>query len=264
MVRGGSYDAVAEACELAPEMDTVSRVDMFGSEKLIDILHSGLRGDIIAFQTEYECMFVDEAESYFTLELLTTCVDKRFPIWKRYPEEGYTPLGDISIGVDLAKEIDSTVFTVVDHYEEEGVERKKVVFIYATRADYEDQFNELKRLVAASGARRVSIDATGPGQMFFEKAEREGFGANVIVEGISFTNAKKEAWATKFKGDLQTETVSYPNHSELLDQIHGIKRTKTTSNFYRFAGKKDDYFWSLMLALYGEGTRPVRFYKIGW
>lgn len=263
MVRGGNYEAVEEACLLAPEMDTISRVDAFGSEKLKEILHSGLRDDIITFQTEYECMFVDEAESYFTWELILSCKDDDLPIWKVYPK-GFVPLGDISIGVDLAKEIDSTVFTVVDHYSVDGVERKRVLFVYATREDYSDQFQTLGRLVRDTGARRVSIDATGPGQMFYERASNEGFGTGVMVEGISFTNLKKENWATKFKGDLQTGLVSFPNHSELLNQIHGIKRTKTNSNFYRFAGKKDDYFWSLMLALYGEGWRPVKFYKIGW
>lgn len=263
MVRGGTYEAVEEASELAPEMDTLSRVDAYGSEKLKDILHSGLRNDLITFQTEYECMFVDEAESYYPWDLILSCKDDTLPIWKNYPAS-FEPKGDISIGVDLAKAIDSTVFTVVDHYEEEGIEKKRVVYIYVTQADYTDQFDALQRLVRASGARRVSIDATGPGQMFFERAQREGFGSEVMAEGISFTNDKKEKWATRFKGDLQTRSVVYPNHSELINQIHGIKRTKTVNNFFRFAGVKDDYFWSLMLGLYGEGWRPVKFHRIGW
>lgn len=261
MVKGGNYDAVAEACAYAPEMDTISRVDRFGSGKLQDILHRGLRDDLIAFQTEYECMFVDEAESYYTLELINTGVDKKLPIWKTFPEN-YEPKGDISIGVDLAKERDSTVFTVVEHSEEDDRPVKKVIYVYSTQVDYAEQFVLLKHLAKAARARRVSIDATGPGQMFYERAQREGFGPEVMVEGISFTNAKKETWATQFKGELQSETVKYPNHSELLNQIHGIKRTKTTSNFFRFAGTKDDYFWSLMLGLYGEGWRPVRFHRL--
>lgn len=259
MVVGGNYDAVLEACYYAPDMDTMTRVDTYGSDRLKDILHRGLRDDLIAFQTEYECMFVDEAESYYTWELVLSGKDDKIPIRKTFPEN-FEPEGDISIGVDLAKERDSTVFTVVEHLDD-GT--KKVIFVYATQVDYAEQFKALKRLSQASRARRVSIDATGPGQMFFEQAQREGFGPDVMVEGISFTNAKKEQWATQFKGDLQDETVKYPNHSELLNQIHGIKRTKTTSNFFRFAGDKDDYFWSMMLGLYGEGWRPVKFYKIG-
>jgi phage FluMu gp28-like protein len=257
-----NYDAVNEAIMLAPEMDTLSRVEKFGSEKLREILEVGVRGDLMIFQTEYECQFIDEAEAYFPWELVNSCMDKQLQVWKHFPA-GYEPQGDISIGVDLAKKRDQTVFTVVEHLEEDGIKHKKVLYVYATQADYEDQFYDLKRLVEITRARRVSIDATGPGAMFFEKAQREGFGANVMVEGIVFTNNKKETWATQFKGDLQTGAISYPNHSEFLNQLHGIKRTKTLSNFFKFAGDPDDYFWSLMLGMYGEGWRPVKFYKLG-
>jgi hypothetical protein len=48
----------------------------------------------------------------------------------------------------------------------------------------------------------------------------------------------------------------------MMNQIHGIKRTKTENNFFKFSGVKDDYFWSLMLALYGEGYAPVTFHRL--
>lgn len=256
-----NYEAVNEAIALAPEMGTLERVDRFGSDKLKEILHIGVRDDLIVFQTEYECMFVDEAEAYYPWDLVMSCKDEDLALWNYWPEDFETD-GDISIGVDLAKERDSTVFTVVEHYSEDGLAKMRVRYVYETQADYDEQFMSLGRLARASKARRVSIDATGPGQMFFEKAKKEGFGPSVMVEGISFTNAKKEAWATQFKGDLQNRMVSYPAHPKLLEQTHGIKRTKTANNFFKFAGDKDDYFWSLMLGLYGEGWKPVRFYRI--
>lgn len=262
MVRGANYEAVAEAMASAPQMTTEERVRAFGSEKLQTIFFVGLRGDVSTFQTEYECIFVDESEAYYPLELLSRCRDDNARVYKEYPKS-YVPQGTISIGVDLAKERDSSVFTVVDSVEdeEEGYS-KKVVYVYATQDDYDRQFLSLKSLAIASGASRVTIDATGPGQMFYERARKEGLGQSVSVEGISFTNAKKENWATRFKGDLQTGKVSFPNHRELITQIHGIRRTRTENGFFRFSGKKDDYFWSLMLGLYGEGRKPVSFYRI--
>jgi hypothetical protein len=98
--------------------------------------------------------------------------------------------------------------------------------------------------------------------MFAEKAKGEGLGDRVHVEAISFTNAKKEKWATTFKGDLQTRTVTFPDHAELIAQIHGVKRTRTENNLFKFSGVKDDYFWSACLGLYGEGTLPVRFSRL--
>jgi hypothetical protein len=74
----------------------------------------------------------------------------------------------------------------------------------------------------------------------------------------------KERWATTFKGDMQTEKIVIPPHRELQEQIHGIKRDKTeNTGLFRFKGEKDDMFWSLMLALYGEGRTPTRFHLIG-
>jgi phage FluMu gp28-like protein len=228
---------------------------------LKDIFHIGLRGDLIAFQTEYECLFVDEADAYFPWDLVLSGSDSTLRIYKHYPE-GWEAEGDVSIGVDLAKERDSTVFTIVEHLEVLGKTIKVVRYLESTQADYDEQFNRLGWLVRKSRARRVSIDATGPGQMFAEKARKEGFGSPCSVETVNFTNAKKEKWATTFKGDLQLDLVKYPAHPELMSQIHGIKRTKTENNFFKFAGLKDDYFWSLMLALYGEGYVPVTFHRL--
>jgi phage FluMu gp28-like protein len=258
-----NYDAVNEAIAGAPEMGTLDRVDAFGSDKLQEILHVGVRDDLVVFQTEYECMFVDEAEAYYPWDLINTGIHKELAVWKSWPESFEWDGDGISIGVDLAKMRDKTVFTVVGHYTEEGISKKRILYLYETQADYADQFIQLKNLAAACNARRVSIDATGPGQMFFEQAQREGLGPYVMVEGISFTNAKKEAWATQFKGDLQEQTVIFPKHAEFLEQMHGIKRTKTANNFFKFAGEKDDYFWSLMLGMYGEGWRPVKFHRLG-
>ncbi len=253
------YDVVNEAIALSPEMNTEERIERFASEKLLEILYTGLRGDLISFQTEYECMFVDETNAYFPYDLIRSCVDLK----NNGKPKPFNAIGEITIGVDLAKERDQTVFTVVEHLTIEGKKNYRVLFSIATMADYDDQFVQLKNLVFNTGATRVSIDSTGAGNMFYEKARNEGLGkSNVNIEGCVFTQAKKENWATTFKGDLQLNLVSLPEHKEMLAQIHEIQRTRTENNHFKFAGKKDDYFWSLMLACYGEGHEPARFYRI--
>jgi hypothetical protein len=265
MIKGGDsedpYGAVAESMAFAPDMQTIDRVERFGSTKIQEILRIGLRGDLVAFQTEYECMFVDETEAYFPYDLVLSGVDGTIKVWKEFPT-GWEPTGDVSIGVDLAKERDSTVFTVVEHVTVLETPMKVIRYVQATQALYDEQFKMLRRLVDLSKARRVSIDATGPGQMFAEKAKLEGFGRSVVIEPVTFTQSKKEKWATTFKGDLQMGFVRYPNVRTLTDQIHGIKRTKTENGFFKFSGVKDDYFWSLMLGMYGEGYQPVKFYRL--
>lgn len=247
----------AEALALAAAVEgSEERVLKYGTDKL-HIIYNGFGGDLIGFQTEYEATFADEATAYFTWDLIVNCTDNELPVLREW-NSGYEAQGYISIGVDLAKERDQTVFTVVEH-NEDGT--KKVLFTRATQEDYSDQFEYLTNLVKATKASRVTIDQTGVGQKFVEDAKRLITGTN--IEGVVFTNAKKERWATTFKGAMQTGSVSWPNIQDLRRQIHDIKRTKTEANFYKFAGKADDYFWSLMLALYGEGRVAARMSFIG-
>lgn len=254
MVRPELYE---EALAMAASIEgSEERVLKYGTDKL-HVIYNGFGGDLIGFQTEYEATFADEATAYFTWDLIVNCTDSELSVLREW-NPNYQSEGNISIGVDLAKERDQTVFTVIEHTEDGNA---KVLFTRNTQEPYNDQFEYLKTLIIASKATRVTIDQTGVGQKFVEDAKRLIPGVN--IEGIVFTNAKKEQWATRFKGDMQTGRVSWPNIPDLRRQIHGIKRTKTEANFYKFAGKADDYFWSLMLGLYGEGRVPARISFIG-
>ncbi len=246
-----------EALALAHLIDgSEDRVLKYGTDKL-HVIFDGFGGDLIGFQTEYEATFADETTAYFTWDLIVNCTDSELKVLREW-NPNYESEGYISIGVDLAKERDQTVFTVVEHLDDG---KKRVLFTRNTQADYNEQFDYLTVLVKATRANRVTIDQTGVGQKFVEDAKRLITGTN--VEGVVFTNAKKEKWATTFKGDMQMGNVSWPDISDLKRQIHGIQRTKTETNFYKFSGKSDDYFWSLMLGLYGEGRVPGRISVLG-
>ena len=259
MVKPELYE---EALALAAQVEgSEERVLKYGTDKL-HIIYNGFGGDLIGFQTEYEATFADEATAYFTWDLIVNCTDNELPMWREY-NTNYDPAGFISIGVDLAKERDQSVFTVVEHMDDGS---KKVIFTRATQDPYSEQFEYLKNLIIGSKASRVTIDQTGVGATFTEDAKRL-LATSCNIEGVVFTNAKKERWATTFKGHMQTGSVSWPNIQDLRRQIHGIKRTKTEANFYKFSGKEagggDDYFWSLMLALYGEGRVAPRMSVLG-
>jgi hypothetical protein len=260
MVRDG---ALEDAIALAPAMDTHQRVMQFGSQKLIETVYKSM--DTVSFQTEMECMFVDEVEAFYPWDLVVGGVDDTLD-GKRESIAGAKDTSEISIGVDLAKKRDETVFFVTEHIQpsDDSPLTKKVLYIQRlANVPYDEQYEILRKLALQTVARRISIDETGVGQIFVERARREGFGTNAIIEGISFTNNKKENWATKFKSDIQRGAIKYPRDLSLMRQIHGIKRKKSESGFYRFAGDHDDIFWSMMLSLYGEGHEPAKFFRLG-
>lgn len=251
MVRPG---AIEEAMGRAHGMGTEDRVREFATDKLISIFEE-FGSDIVGFRTEYECEFEDETSAYYTWDLVKECIDPERSVWRDwfYP---YEPLGYLTVGVDLARDKDQTVITVVDNYEDEdGNTIRKVLMCKPMQDPYNEQFDYLKKLVETIKPQRVTIDQTGVGQKFVEDARRLITGN---IEGVVFTNQRKERWATSLKGDMQVGLVSWPNHPDLTRQIHGIRRTKTEANFYKFAGAKDDFFWSMVLALYGDARRPPR------
>jgi phage FluMu gp28-like protein len=264
MVRGAEfaerpYDVVAEARANAPEMSTIERINRFGSDKIKLIFEKGVLGDEIKFKTEYECQFVDEADSFIPWKLIK---DNESPekAWKTY-HTAYQPEGYITIGVDLAKKRDSSVFTVVEHTNTQ----KKILFYYETQATYNEQFMELFSLVRQTNPHRISIDAGGPGAGFAERAYAGELNTRANVELVTFDNALKEQWATKFKGELQMgDKIILSQDQKSQAQIHSIKRTRLETGRYKFNGEPhDDYFWSTMLALYGIDRVPVTFSRIG-
>lgn len=261
MIKDGLY---AEALAAAEEdesgasfmkgLGTEERVKEFGSDKLNSIFRS-FGSDLISFQTEYEATFVDEAESFFPWDLIVACRNSEQTIWTDWPEN-YEPKGWLAIGMDLAKERDETVITVTEIIEEGDDVKRIIRFTKPMRRSYDDQFNYLSGLIKKVKPNRVSIDATGVGGVFVERAKRELVNSN--IEAVVFSNLKKEKWATSFKGDMQLGNIEYPAIPDLLRQIHGIRRTKTEGGFFKFAGTHDDFFWSAVLSCYGEGRVPAR------
>lgn len=254
-------DYLPEAMALADALDTKTRVYRYGADTTIEMF-KGFGHDVLSFQTEFECMFVDELEAYYPMELVESCASQDAEIWDKIPEN-WRPTGSVSIGIDLAKERDQSVFTVVEHVT--GPDKANHMFVRYIRAisgmNYADQMNVLEDLVKKVRPSRVSIDRTGAGNMFFESSQKfSAMTAN--LEGVNFDNKKKEDWATRFKRDLQDGHVHYPWIPDLIKQIHGIRRTKTETNFFRFSAKQDDYFWSLMLACYGESRVAPRIYLL--
>lgn len=253
MVKPDWYE---EAMATAPLMNTYDRIMKFGSDKLLTV-YRGFGSDILGFQTEFECTFVDELEAYFTWDLIVDCSDPdpNYVFFRREIPLGWEPEGTLTLGVDLAKERDESVFTLVETIEDEDGETHRYIrWIHSTQEPYKDQWEYLIRLIKRLPLSRISIDKTGVGNMLVEQLITY---AN--VEGVIFNQSKKEGWATKLKGDLQVRKIHYPPHQDLMKQLHGVRRTKTEGGMYKFSGKHDDYVWSLVLALYGEGRLTTRF-----
>lgn len=237
---------VADSTALAPDFDTDTRVRKWGTPAIVSIFNNM---GIDAFQQEYECSFADETAAFYSWDLIVGCARDELNT------QPYVPGASYNIGIDVAKVIDKTVVTVSTSNEETGL--SEIHKTFETRDAYAKQIEEFEKLIDAIKPSRVSIDATGVGAVIAEHLTAKYGG---IVEAIVFTREKKERWATSFKADMQSGRVAFPRKRELMSEIHSIERKKSDVGNYIFRareGEHDDYMWSAMLSLYGEGrTAP--------
>lgn len=99
--------------------------------------------------------------------------------------------------------------------------------------------------------RRMGIDMSGMGLAIFEQLAREFPGR---VEGVQFTQAKKEAMAVRVKERMEKRLLRLPDDDEIRQSFMALKRQVTATGLVRFDSEHDthyghsDHFWACALA----------------
>ena len=115
--------------------------------------------------------------------------------------------------------------------------------------------------------RRLCIDSSGLGMNLAEDTQAY-FGA-YKVEPINFSNPIKEELATNLRIAFEDHSLFIPNDSDLVDDLHSVKRVTTTAGNVRFDVQRNetdghaDRFWALALAVHaakdaGRGIPWIR------
>ena len=279
---------VETAVRLAPSMNTAERVERFASETLKQIFANSVLED---FQQECECLFIDTAESYITLEEIYGCtpgmdmdddvsedsellpvgaydelLNRELQISRTVDEmclRQYDPEKDgiLYLGYDIAKKRDATSIFVMGLLPNG---KKRVYGYEELRAkEFEYQIDCIHRLMKSLPIKRMCLDSTGMGAPIAEALKKK---YSERVEGIDFTAASKEEMAMSVKIGLQKKEFILPNIKDFHNQIHSIRRIPTTGGHFRYDADRDenghaDSFWSFALANLAMGTnRKPGFY----
>jgi len=278
---------VEEATRLAPQMHTKERVARYAKSKLKQIYKSI---DIIDFQQEFECMFVDEATAYFPYHLIKRCVftyedddwlkdvdyevtDKgQYEIEKAYPKINFRHYGtfeellfavqrqeiskNLVGGYDIGRKKDSSELCII---EERKVKDKLLRIVRYTEEFNNTPFRKQEKIlddVLSKGLlKSLFIDSTGMGANLAENLEEKH---RTVVEGVDFTNPLKAVMAKKVKICLEDQTLGMPDNIDLVKQVHSIRRTITDHSNERFEADKGekkskhhaDKFWAMALAVH--------------
>jgi phage FluMu gp28-like protein len=260
---------IPEAVKLAPHMETEERVALFGKEQIKTIFQSMFLED---FQQEYECVFIDSALSYITLDLIHANTpgmregDRDYELEDGEDEKdieikvlrdadslilGYEPEihGRLFMGYDVARFQDAAVIFVIGQLPN-GM-KMSVAEIEMVNKEYEYQLDQFRKIMNQLPVVRACIDSKGMGDPLREALQKD-FGT-AKVEGVDFTNEIKEEMAISVKTGLERKQFLLQNDRRFHKQIHSIKRTPISGRSFRYDSTRDedghaDSFWAWALA----------------
>ena len=262
-------DVEAAVAANARDMDTAERVKHFGTDILKKIFSNVFLED---FQQEYECVFIDSAESYISLDLIhANTPGMRDGDWHKMGADtdgeiyievhafkdadalclGYIPEkhGRLFLGYDVARRRDAAVIFAIGQLE--NGKKISVAEIVMVNKDFEYQLDEFRKIMRGLSPVRACVDQTGQGEMVTEVLQREFSAAR--VEGVMFNAQSKEELAIGVRQGLERREFLLQNDSRFHKQIHSIKRIPTTGNAFRYDSERDenghaDSFWAWALA----------------
>jgi len=208
------------------------------------------------FEQEYEAQFRDDAGMVFKKEVLDKVAVSK--------EEEVINGHRYVMGIDLAREEDYTVITVIDS------NTKRMVHMDRFKGwDYPYQKTHIKAKAERYNNARVIIDATGVGKPIYEDLRREG----VFVEDFTFTGKSKEELFSNLRVFIENGYISILNNPVLIDELlsfeYKMRNEKTGEPLRNIKygppqGLHDDCVDSLALAVWDltpDRPRPVNYLK---
>jgi phage FluMu gp28-like protein len=204
------------------------------------------------FLQEYMCLPCDDSTAFLEWDLISGAEYNPGEVWETALDDC---VGELYIGVDVARRQDLTVIWVVEKIQGYYFTRR---VIEMKNARFAEQEATLWPLIDHRKVRRCCIDATGLGMQLAERAQ-ERFG-KYRVEAINFTGPVKEELAYPLRALMEERALKIPERKEIRSDLRGVKKEYTKTGNIRFAADSgpdghSDRFWALALAIHA-GKKP--------
>lgn len=266
---------VEAARQQAPAMTTEERVTKFASMRLAEIFENMPLGD---YQQEYECATVDEQIAWVPWEIIKANQEgaETLLFWQAHSvEQAFAAIEAMAAdlrkieaafcgGLDVGRKKDLTEITLLGKGTTGHLPYRLGVSLAGVKFD--DQKAVVDRMLERLPVTLLLVDQTGLGMQMAEDLHTKH---KARVEGVDFTNERKELWAVELKVRMERRALPLPLDRELVYQVHSIKRKMTEAKNAVFdvdanAKHHADKFWSLALACWaGKGSRKATL-RAGW
>jgi len=207
-----------------------------------------------AYRMEYEAEFTEASTSYFSQDLIRSCVDPALEFISSI--DLHIPSGEYCGGCDLGKLQDYSVFVVVQKIN--GQIRLVFLKEFPIETPYSHVIGFMVRANEKFRFRKILIDKSGVGEVVAEEIKSQGL---MNAEGQSFTAQSKAEMLAFLKVKMEQSLFEMPYDRRLCEQINEQRFEYTKSGQLRFwhpTGSHDDQLWALALACFAtKETDPT-------
>jgi len=210
------------------------------------------------FTMEFEAEFVEDVDVWLPQDLIAKCVISEPLVegrdWIYYPFE-HVAVGVFFIGVDFGKHKDYSVVAAVEK-KEDGL-RLVHTYGFPLKRSYASVIGYVKALCDRwKTVHQVCVDQTGVGEYITEDMKNARI---QNVEGVMFTEQKKEELATVLKGKMLKDEFKLPYDRALINELNVERYELTKTGRIKFShpeGSHNDRFWATALAAYATEKEP--------
>ena len=212
---------------------------------------------------EYCCQFISQASEWISPELFQQCLSSEASAQLEtsggatYGSSLVSPLSSLYAGWDIARNRDLSVIWINELVGDVTWTRG---VIEMKNTPTPDQIREARALMPQ--LRRMLIDKGGMGLVIFEALERE---FPTQVEGVQFTQPKKETLAVLAKRRMEEMKVRLPDSSAIRQSFRSVKKSVNALGLTRFDAEHDtrfghaDHWWAFCLAE-AAAERPAAYH----
>jgi len=220
-------------------------------KRILKSIRRQLKADPWRWRREMEAEWAEDENVWLPQDLITRCIGTVRTLGfdlEYFRFEDYVQ-GEFYIGGDFGKHRDHTVLAAVERKGNRLLLR--YCHQFPLRTPYASVIGHMKVLSDRwHSVNATFLDKTGIGEYIVEDAKNAGVSN---VEGITFTEERKEELATALKEQMTNGNLWIPYDENLINELNTERFKLTKTGRIRFShppGTHDDRFWALALATY--------------
>lgn len=207
-----------------------------------------------AYLMEYEAEFVEALNSYFSQDLIRSCVEnaQRIGLESCTSLEQEFPKGSYCAGVDFGKLQDHSTIAIVKV--ENNTLKLFCIHEFPLKTQYSQVIGHLARANEKLHFQKVLVDQSGVGEPILEEIRDQGIDC---AEGIKFTVETKEKLLSGLKIAMEQGRLAIPYERRLCQQINEQQYHYSKSGLLQFThpiNSHDDMLWALALVVAASKT----------